>query len=60
MNEQAFQIIIVSVNALGTLFFWAMRQEIKNLKELLTVKLDNLERRLEKVESKCADCPSSH
>jgi hypothetical protein len=48
---------MVSVNALGTLFFWAMRQEMKSVKELLTVKVDMLEKRLDRVEEKCVECP---
>ena len=58
MNDQIFQLVLLGINGFGALFFWAMHQEIRNLKELLSVRLESLEKRIEKVEKKCEECPA--
>lgn len=59
MNGYLFQILLLLSNALCGVAWWALRQEIRFVREILTVKQQALEDRVAAVESKCADCPTS-
>jgi hypothetical protein len=60
MNEPIFQGIILVLGFLGTLVnafaglaWWAIRQEVKHVKELLNVKVSNVEAELAMVKRNC-------
>lgn len=60
MQSELFQLVLLVSNALFGLAFWSLRQEVKHVKEILTLQIAANELRLQKVESKCLDCPSQH
>ena len=49
-TEHAFQIGVIAVNAISGLAWFAIRAEIKHVRELLSQRLDALEARVEKLE----------
>lgn len=60
MNDHIFQLIVMLGNGLACVAFWALKQEVKHVKDMVEIKLEDMERRLERVENKCQDCPSHH
>ena len=52
MNEGLLQGIFLLVNCIGTLAFWSLRQEVRYVKQLLTVQQVDLERRISVLEMK--------
>lgn len=48
--DHVFQLGIIGANVISGLAWFAVRREIAHVRELLTLRLDHVERRLEKLE----------
>ena len=60
MNEQVFQVVLLILGTLGTivnafaaLAWWALRQEVKHVKELLTLEVEQVKAEVAGIKAHC-------